>query len=578
MDANYSTPEAIDAAVKEWGAVLEKLPRVNALFVPSGDPGHAPPHELMAMLARQAEQLKRLHPGAGIWISVQSFTQPQFDEMLQILRKEPDWLAGIVHGPQVRVSVAKLRELVPARYPIRGYPDITHSMRCEYPVPDWDLAYALTEGREVINPRPIDHTTIFQRYTKPTRGVITYSEGCNDDVNKAVWSRLCWDPDAQPIDTLREYSRYFIGPQFAEEFAQGLLALEQNWRGPLLKNDSVMNTVMRFHAMEAAGGPRMRRNWRFQQAVYRASYDAYQYFRMVDEIAWEKEAMAHLENAEQIGPTKALDDAEAILDQHPTNPMAVAVKARINELAEALFQSIGMQLSVTKYQAIDVGRGANLDELDVPLNNRVWLKNRFAELRRLESDAAKLRGINEIVNWTDPGPDGFYDDLGDPTRQPHLVRTGSYADDPSFLETPTIGFRSDISWRRSWCTHVDGLYRTPVTMHYDNLGPSARYKLRIVYAGDNFQAKVRLVAAKRDASGTEHEIEVHPYQAKPLPVRPVEFEIPKEATSHGELTLTWYADPDRGGAGRGCQIAEVWLIKVRDDVAAGGSPASPRHH
>ena len=50
----------------------------------------------------------------------------------------------------------------------------------------------------------------------------------------------------------------------------------------------------------------------------------------------------------------------------------------------------------------------------MPLNNRVWLKNRFAELRKLESDAARLRGIDEIVHWTDPGPGGFYDDLGQP--------------------------------------------------------------------------------------------------------------------------------------------------------------------
>jgi hypothetical protein len=27
------------------------------------------------------------------------------------------------------------------------------------------------------------------------------------------------------------------------------------------------------------------------------------------------------------------------------------------------------------------------------------------------------------------------------------------------------------------------------------------------------------------------------------------------------LTLTWHANPERGGPGRGCQIAEVWLIK-----------------
>ena len=38
-------------------------------------------------------------------------------------------------------------------------------------------------------------------------------------------------------------------------------------------------------------------------------------------------------------------------------------------------------------------------------------------------------------------------------------------------------------------------------MHYDNLDPNGRYKLRVVYAGDNFQAKVRLVAAANDSNG-----------------------------------------------------------------------------
>ena len=46
------------AAIKEWGDVLSKLPRVDALFVPTGDPGDAPPSELMAMLAAQAEAIE----------------------------------------------------------------------------------------------------------------------------------------------------------------------------------------------------------------------------------------------------------------------------------------------------------------------------------------------------------------------------------------------------------------------------------------------------------------------------------------------------------------------------------------
>lgn len=562
MDTSYATPAAIDAAVKEWGGVLSKLPRVNALFVPSGDPGYVSAKELMTMLPRQAEQLERLHPGAKIWISMQSFTQTEFDEMIQILKGEPSWLGGIVHGPQTRVSVARLRELLPNRYPIRGYPDITHSMRCEYPVPDWDLAYALTEGREVINPRPLDESIIFRRYQNHAQGVITYSEGCNDDVNKAIWSGLCWDPAAQPIDTLREYSRYFIGEKNVDDFAQGLLALERNWRGPLVTNQAVLTTLQQFRAMEQSAEPWTRRNWRFQQALYRATYDAYQRFRLIEETAQEQEAMNVLADARNLGPSKAIAKAQAILDRADVTTRSDALANRVNELAEALFQSVGMQLSVEKYQATEVGRGANLDELNVPLNNRVWLQNRFAELQELDNEAAKLEGIDEIVHWTDPGPGGFYDDLGNPSRQPHLVRGGAYEDDPSYLQTPTIGFRSEPSWRRSWCTHVDGHYRTPVTMHYPDVDPSARYRLRVVYAGDAVKAPVRLVATSSNPGAKPSEIEVHPFMPKPQPPKPLEFDIPSEATSHGQLTLTWHSDPDRGGAGRGCQIAEVWLLKV----------------
>jgi hypothetical protein len=291
-------------------------------------------------------------------------------------------------------------------------------------------------------------------------------------------------------------------------------------------------------------------------------YDAYQYYRLIEETAREAEAMQVLANARQTGASNALDRATAILEGTSSGSRTVALKARVNELAEALFQSIGMQLSVDKYAAISVGRGANLDELDVPLNNRVWLTNRFAELRDLSSEREMLRGIEKIVHWTDPGPGGFYDDLGDPARQPHLVRDTPYAADPAYLETPIVGFHSDIKWRRSWCTYADGLYQMPVTMRYTNLDPRARYKLRVVYAGDNFQVRVRLVATADTAKPDGREIEIHPFQPKPRPVRPVEFDIPPEANSSGALTLTWQANAERGGAGRGCQIAEVWLIKV----------------
>jgi hypothetical protein len=56
-------------------------------------------------------------------------------------------------------------------------------------------------------------------------------------------------------------------------------------------------------------------------------------------------------------------------------------------------------------------------------------------------------------------------------------------------------------------------------------------------------------------------LEVHPMMPKPDPLQPVEFDVPAEAVRDGALTLTCAGEPGRGGPGRGCQMAEVWLMR-----------------
>jgi hypothetical protein len=182
MDKDYSDPKTVEAALEEWGDVFRQLPRIDAVFVPGGDPGHTEPKYLLALLEKETEVLHRYHPKAQMWVSPQSFDQAWMDQFLGILRNQPPaWLSGVVYGPQVRMSLPQLRAAVPARYPIRHYPDITHSRSAQYPVPDWDVAYALTEGRESINPRPVDEANIFHLMQPYTIGFLAYSEGCNDD-------------------------------------------------------------------------------------------------------------------------------------------------------------------------------------------------------------------------------------------------------------------------------------------------------------------------------------------------------------------------------------------------------------
>ena len=250
-----------------------------------------------------------------------------------------------------------------------------------------------------------------------------------------------------------------------------------------------------------------------------------------------------------------MQTAQACLEKVEDEPVALDLRERVSNLAEAMFQSVRMQLSVPRYQAIEVGRGATFDTVDFPLNDRPWLTWNFDRISDIERESDRLKALEEIVSWTDPGPGGFYDDLGNPSRQPHLVRDMPYAKDPGFRYHPVLAFDDEPNRRLSWCTHVDGLNDVPVRMHYDELDPKGSYKVRVVYTPDAMLAQVRLT--------TDDGTEIHPFRTKPIPMRPLEFDIPVASTQDGKLDLIWTASPERGGAGRGVQLAEVWLLKNR---------------
>jgi hypothetical protein len=222
----------------------------------------------------------------------------------------------------------------------------------------------------------------------------------------------------------------------------------------------------------------------------------------------EDEAMRKLRDTRDTGATAD------ILDRAVQQSGAPEWRARIFELAEASFQSIGMQLSVPRY-------------------NGLWLERRFADSRTDPTET------DSILNWTNPGPGGFYDDLGDPTRQPHLVRS-------------SISLEYRPQWPKFWWTYAESFYDEPLQMRYTGLDPAAQYRTRVVYAGDSPGRKIRLMAGA---------LEIHPLMLKPQPGRPVEFDIPHAATAQGELNLSWYREAGLGGNGRGCEVAEVWLIK-----------------
>src|SRR5207237_1176153 len=76
-------------------------------------------------------------------------------------------------------------------------------------------------------------------------------------------------------------------------------------------------TLEAFHTMERAAGPAVKRNWRFQQALYRAYCDGCVRARLRRESEVAEAARAKLREARSLGALRAAAEADELLAQAP---------------------------------------------------------------------------------------------------------------------------------------------------------------------------------------------------------------------------------------------------------------------
>jgi len=555
MGKDYTSETGVQAELAERDEVFSRLKRVDHVLVPGGDPGNLHPKVFFPWMDRMAVVLRKHFPKAKIWVSPQAFdpTQEWLDTFYHYVNQKPAWLGGVAFAPWIATPLPEMRKIVDPSIPIRNYPDITHNLDCQFPVPNWDLAYALTLHRECYNPRPVAMKTIHNLFVQYTCGSLCYSEGINDDVNKFVWADQDWDSSTPVLETLRDYCRLFINPDHAEEIADGFLALERNWIGPLAVNRQVDVTLAQWRQLEAIAPPEMKNQYRFQMGLLRANYDAYIKRRLLHETDLEARATDVLRTESAGGTFAALEKAEAILRRAQTEPVGADLKEKCESLADSLFAAIGSQTSVARHGAQNRTRGAFMDGIDEPLNNAAWLRVQFRQVRDLADESARLAAIDKILNRTNPGPGGFYDSLGAPGSERRIVNSIPWKDDPGTLKSPRITFyyepdrADDRDIPLAWKKQADTLYTTPLRLAYDHLDPQAVYSVRASYSGRT-NHRMRLMANNRFVVSNEIKSRDPVIQ---------EFPIPKEATASGHLELEWSA----GEGERSCEVAEVWLIR-----------------
>jgi hypothetical protein len=239
-------------------------------------------------------------------------------------------------------------------------------------------------------------------------------------------------------------------------------------------------------------------------------------------------------------------EAEAVLNRAVSAQAGGELKARIIELCEKLFQSIGLQTSVEKYHASGAERGAVLDFVDYPLNNRWWLEDEFKKVRAMADEGAKVRRLAEIAEWENPGPGSFYDDIGNVAKSPRVEGDAEQRPETFRGAEPTFWWwdsgksRTRLSWQSTmW----------PRRMVYEGLDPAGRYIVRTSGYGKSLLS-VDGVRASATVDGTQ----MGEYK---------EFPVAAEHLKDRRLVLTWEIPDDEGHLNwrQHSRLAEVWLLK-----------------
>lgn len=515
--------------------LFKRLPHIDVLFVPSHDNGGCPCPDCepwvdvyLPLVRDQAALCRKYHPQAKIWLSTQHLSRAENETLYAYLQSdEGAWVDGVVFGPWSIADAAELRKGLPDRVPLINYPDITHALRCQNPIKGLDYFTSKVFERDGPTSRPRDMERIWRWMAPHAAGSSPYSEGLHDDLNKAIWLQLGWDQEQPVRATVERYCRRWFGEAAAKEMADLLYQLEDNWSRPLAGNDQIPGTASRMRQLVKGLGRQA--DWRAWMFLIRALVELYAQQKLARDRRLEDEFYDLVRHAPADRLSEVVPPALWALDTGTRQTVDVALRDEIMRIAGRLEQVPGMRIDSAK-------------RLDFAMNDLVWLQDKLGSVTADTPAEETAKLVDEVLEWQNPGPGGFYDDGGDPGNEPHLVLGDDYV----------MEYMGPL--RHSQTQFAYNFADTPgVIFEYEGLDPQAGYVVRVDYVTTGrMKGNVMLVA------GTNGEHEIHGPLDMPhhVPERH-EYAIPPAAYADGKLRLNFKG----GGKGRGPLVSELWVIR-----------------
>ena len=608
-----SVPEARQALLEQRERVFQNMPFHDVVRFKSGDGGgceceRCQPYggAFIRLCEDYARLLHQYHPDTVVFIGNQKLDNAGEQAIFDYLQAKPrTWLSGIVYGPgsnamgwmpgrrqDHRMDLFRyagfgaqggyLKEMLHQLPPQQGiflFSDMTHWVYSQYGLldhqliadrdyqlpPAWDFwmysrrpdpHLATVYDRRTFHARPRNYHRAFQETMRYAIGECTYSEGHHDHFNQWMAQRLMWHPHQSVEQVVMEYARAHFGPEAAPLMTQAIFQHELNLETPIEENpgiDEIIDVLKK--AGETMPAHLMERDYLWRQYMQKALLDKYIQLDVRRQreavIAAEKKLKAALDS-DHFGP--ALSEAiEILADQEDTKEMA-RLKTAAQQLGEESDRIHGV-------------RSEGFFNLDQDYVGRGWVRRKAEEAAAKEAESRREL-VRQIVFYEDAGEGGFYDDAGNPEKSPHLIYGWPFGDGifsgSNKLSQRTTAFTTDE--------------KKGVTFAYTDLDPHAQYRVRFTLVRPKYLPRysVRQPQTKEsiyaDGVPLVEALELPEYESEFF-----EYDIPKDVTRDGKLSIWFEKEPGIGGGapsdvtlwrntgGWGTLVSEVWLMKASKD-------------
>ncbi len=613
-----SIPEARQALLEQREELFKSMPFYDIVRYKSGDGGgcecsNCAPYggTFIRLCEDYTRLLHKYHPETIVFAGNQKLDNAGEEAIFEYLQAEPrEWLSGIVYGPGSNAMgwmpgrrqdhrtdlfeyagfgalggyLKEMLHQLPQQQNIFLFSDFTHWVYSQYGLmdhelipdrnyqvpPTWDFwmysrrpdpYLSMVYDRRTFHARPRNYYRAAMGTLHYVIGDCTYSEGHHDHFNQWMYQRLLWNPRQSLDEVVMEYARVHFGPEAASLMADAIMQHELNLQTPIESNPGIDRIIEMLHkAGEAMSADLIERDYLWRQYMQKAYLDKYIQLDVRRQMQAVSDSESKLKAAlEQDDLANALAEVQQLLVDKANSDEMARLKTEAKRLGEESDRIYGV-------------RSEGFFNLKHDYVGRGWIRRQVERAMAAEGQQQREM-VRGIVYYEDAGEGGFYDDAGNPEKSPRLVYGWPFGDGGfsgfNKVSQRTVAFTTDE--------------KQGVTFQYNGLDPEAQYRVRFTLVRPGYLPRfgIRQPQTKESIYADDillvKDLELPLFQSEFF-----EYEIPKETTTDGELTVWFEKQPGigegpasdvtlwRNTGGWGTLVSEVWLMKQRGDRDSNG--------